>query len=89
MAPILDFLQREKSAEKYFMKSASHSSSPQHRGHSFFTFSHWANKLRFLMELHSKLKREFKNVLFPLPCSCIVTFFSLQEACDLAITLVD
>jgi hypothetical protein len=26
-----------------------------------FTFSHWANKLRFLIERHSKLKIEIKN----------------------------
>jgi hypothetical protein len=29
-----------------------------------FTFSHWANKLRFLIERHSKLKSEIKNVPF-------------------------
>ncbi len=36
------------------------------REFSTFTFSHWANKLRFLME-RSKLKREIKN---DLNCTC-------------------
>jgi hypothetical protein len=31
------------------------------RDSSSFTFSHWANKLRFLIERHSKLKNEIKN----------------------------
>ncbi len=32
------------------------------RDHSSLTFSHWVNKLRILMESHSKLKSEIKNL---------------------------
>ncbi len=34
------------------------------RDFSTFTFSHWANKLRFLIERHYKLKSEIKNTNF-------------------------
>ncbi len=36
------------------------------REFSPFTFSHWANKLRFLIERHSKLKSEIKKFHFKL-----------------------
>jgi hypothetical protein len=32
------------------------------RDHSSLTFSHWVNKLRILMECHSKLKTDIKSV---------------------------
>jgi hypothetical protein len=56
------------------MKSSGHSSTAsgsEARDFSMFTFSHWANKLRFLIERHSKLKSEIKNENF-LPISCFV-----------------
>jgi hypothetical protein len=73
-------LHREKIRETGFMKSSSHSSTEsgsvyyvtagkgiEARDFSTFTFPHWANKLSFLIERHSKLRSEIKNVLFFTP----------------------
>ena len=66
---------REKSAKRVFMKSSSHSSTAS--GNVFF--SHWANKLRFLIERHSKLKSEIKNNKFFFIQYCINSASSKQD----------
>jgi hypothetical protein len=40
------------------------------REFSTFTFSHWANKLRFLKGRHSKLKKEIKNFILSCTAQC-------------------
>jgi hypothetical protein len=76
---------REKIRETGFMKFSSRSSSEiiqtmhvlgncgkgiETQDFSMFTFSHWANKLRFLIERHSKLKSEIKNIQMHIEVRC-------------------
>ncbi len=97
-------LPREKPVKRCFMKSSSHSSTVsklctyqvtagkgiEAGDFSTFTFSHWANKIRLLIERHFKLKSEIKNVQifelfqnFAYISDCLCSYTNLHPLCEI------
>jgi hypothetical protein len=49
------------------------------RDHLYFTFSHWANKSRFLIERHSEFESEIKIIINAKIATSFIVFVCASE----------